>query len=93
LVINQNVDLGDGGGASEIGGSVWYKNFVKSFASYYEGAAWAAAVLPCWFRTLGPYDCRSFTVMDKSALIPNTGYVKLGTFKNIIKLKAFNLAQ
>lgn len=92
LVIDQNVDLGDGGGASEIGGSVWYKNFTKSFASYDAGASWSV-VLPCWFRTLGPYDCRSSTVMDKSALLPNNGYTKLGTFTNMNKIKAFNIAQ
>lgn len=92
LVVDQDLDLGDGGGASEIGGSVWYKNFKKSFAAYDAGASWSV-VLPCWFRTIGPYDCRSFTVMDKSALIPNNAYIKLGTFTNMNKLKAFNVVQ
>jgi hypothetical protein len=92
LVVDQTVDLGDGGGASEIGGSVWYKNFTKSFAAYDAGSSWSV-VLPCWFRTIGPYDCRSSTVMDKSALIPNNGYIKLGTFSNMNKLKAFNIAK
>jgi hypothetical protein len=92
LVVDKSVDLGDGGGASEIGGSVWYKNFTKSFATYDAGSGWSV-VLPCWFRTIGPFDCRSFSVMDKSALIPNNGYIKLGTFTNMSKLKAFNLAQ
>lgn len=92
LVVNQSVDLGDGGGASEVGGSIWYKNFTKSFATYDAGAGWSV-VLPCWFRTIGPYDCRSFTVMNKTALLPDNGYKKLGTFSNMNKLKAFNLAQ
>jgi hypothetical protein len=92
LVVDQNVDLGDGGGTSEIGGSIWYKNFVKSFAAYDAGAGWSV-VLPCWFRTIGPYDCRSTTVMTKSALIPSNGYILLGTFSNMNKLKAFNIAQ
>lgn len=89
LVVNQFLDLGDGGGASEISGEVWFKNFTSSFATFDQGSAWSI-VLPCWFRSIGPYDCRSDTVMNKSALYPSNGYQKLGDFSNMSKLKAFS---
>lgn len=88
LVINQYIDLGDGGGASEIGGEVWFKNYGASWASYDEGGSWSV-VLPCWFRTIGPFDCRSSSVMTKSSLYPTNGYEKLGTFSNMNKMNAF----
>ncbi len=88
LVVDQYLDLGDGGGASEIGGEVWFKNFGASWASYDQGGSWSI-VLPCWFRTIGPYDCRSSSVMTKSSLYPTDGYEKLGDFSNMNKLKAF----
>jgi hypothetical protein len=90
LVIDKSNDQGDGGGASEVGGSIWFKNFQKSFASYDEGASWSI-VLPCWFRTLGPYDCHSDTIINKSSTTPSNGYELLGTFNNMNRLKAFNL--
>ncbi len=89
LVVNRTLDLGDGGGSSQIGGEVWFKNFTASWAAYDQGGAWSV-VLPCWFRSIGPYDCRSNSVMNKSNLYPTNGYQKLGTFSNMNKLKAFN---
>lgn len=88
LVIDEHLDLGDGGGASEIGGEIWFKNYGASWATYDQGAAWSI-VLPCWFRTIGPYDCRNNSVMTKSSLYPSDGYEKLGDFSNMNKLKAF----
>lgn len=88
LVIDDTIDLGDGGGATQISGEVWYRNFTSSWASYYEGASWSV-VLPCWFRSIGPYDCRSSAVINKSSLYPSDTYRRLGTFSNMNKLKAF----
>lgn len=90
LVIDGDNDLGDGQGASEYSGSIWFKNFTKSLASYYEGAGYSAAVLPCWFREIGPYDCRSNAVMTKAALYPDR-YEKLGSFTGLNRIKALNL--
>lgn len=89
LVINQFLDLGDGGGASQIGGEVWFKNFTASWATYDQGGSWSV-VLPCWFRSIGPFDCRSEPVMKKTSLYPTDRYQKLGTFSNMNKLKAFS---
>ncbi len=89
LIIDQYIDLGDGGGATMVGGEVWFKNFTGSWANYDEGAGWADAVLPCWFRTIGPYDCRSHSIINKTSLVPSEGYQKLGRFSNMDKLKAF----
>jgi hypothetical protein len=89
LVVDQYLDLGDGGGATEIGGEVWFKNFQTSWAQYDEGGSWSV-VLPCWFRTTGPYDCRSDSVIYKTSLYPNNGYQKLGEFSNMNKVKAFD---
>lgn len=90
LVIDKSNDQGDGGGATQIGGSIWFKNFQKSFATYDAGSSWSI-VLPCWFRTLGPYDCHSDTVNDKSSVTPSNGYELLGTFNNLDRIKALNL--
>lgn len=92
LVIDGSNDLGDGGGSTELSGSIWFKNFTSSFASYYEGGSWSV-VLPCWFRTRGPYACPSPSIMNKSSVIPDGGYEKLGTFTGLNKAKAFNLEE
>lgn len=93
LIFNNTVDLGDGAGPSQFSGEVWYKNYVKSFATYDAGAGWSV-VLPCWFRTIGPYDCRSSAVINKTDLYPSAdGYRKLGSFSNLNRVKAINIAQ
>lgn len=89
LVVNNFLDLGDGGGASQISGEVWFKNFTSSWATYDQGGSWSV-VLPCWFRSIGPFDCRSESVMKKNSLYPTDRYQKLGTFSNMNKLKAFS---
>jgi hypothetical protein len=88
LVVDQFLDLGDGGGVSEVSGEVWFKNYQISLAAYDEGGAWSV-VMPCWFRSIGPYDCRSSSVIDKSGLYPTGNYEKLGEFSSMNKLKAF----
>lgn len=93
LVFDTTIDLGDGAGPSQLGGSIWYKNFTKSFSSYDAGSGWSV-VLPCWFRSIGPYNCQSSTVMNKSGLNPTAdGYRKLGTFSNLSRMKALNLTK
>lgn len=88
LIVDQYIDLGDGAGATEIGGEVWFKNFGTTFATY-DGGGGFPIVLPCWFRTLGPFDCRSSNVINKSALYPNNGYERLGRFSSMRIRDAF----
>lgn len=54
LVIDATVDQGDGAGATEVSGSIWFKNYANSMAPP------NAQSIPCWFLTAGPYDCRTF---------------------------------
>lgn len=106
IIIDQELNSGDGGGASEVGGSIWFKNYAITNAPY--------SGLPCWFVELGPYDCRTFLknnedLVTTSALYPsqsmfftswNTnpyipqeparGWRRLGTFNGLNKAKAFS---
>lgn len=82
LVIDSSVNQGDGQGNSLVNGSVWYKNFAQSFATQ-------GPMRKCWFITLGPYDCRAPSVINKTALTPDGGYRKLGTFSGLVKAAAF----
>lgn len=88
LIINGSNDLGDGAGATELSGEVWFKNYTASWAGYYEGSGWSVT-MPCWFRSIGPYNCQASAVMTKSSLYPSNGYTKLGTFSNLNQAKAF----
>lgn len=56
VIIDDALDLGDGGGATTVSGSVWFKNFANSQALPNNNN------IPCWFVTTGPYDCRTFLV-------------------------------
>ncbi len=86
LVIDSTVDQGDGQGGSYVGGSVYFKNFAQSMALQ-------SSDRKCWFIYVGPYNCRSTDVINKSGLYPTEaeGYRKLGTFSGMSKKKAFNL--
>lgn len=69
LVVDDYLDLNDGAGATELSGSVWFKNYAPS------SAAKNPSNLPCWFIEAGPYDCRTFMtsreiVNTTSALYP-----------------------
>lgn len=69
LVVDGYLDLNDGAGATELSGSVWFKNYAKSQAPK------NPSNLPCWFIEAGPYDCRTFMtsreiVNTTSALYP-----------------------
>lgn len=92
LVIDNGIDLGDGGGLTQVSGSVWFKNFPLATATQ--------SSEKCWFIRVGPYDCRTWVVGDwsgdsvidtTSAIYPNqNGYKKLGSFTGLNKPQAFN---
>jgi hypothetical protein len=57
LVITGGIDLGDGNGISELNGEVWFKNYYSSAVAYnYPNPN----ETPCWFLSLGMYECRTF---------------------------------
>lgn len=86
LVIDKTVDQGDGQGTGYVSGSVYFKNFAQSQATQ-------SPYRKCWFIYVGPHDCRSTEVMQKSSITLGTGegYRKLGTFTGLSKVSAFNL--
>jgi len=69
IVIDDALDLNDGSGATEVSGSIWFKNHANTqFQPNTQG-------IPCWFITAGPYDCRTFltpggSMVTASALYP-----------------------
>ncbi|MGE0631611.1 MAG: hypothetical protein AB7O96_04340 [Pseudobdellovibrionaceae bacterium] len=85
FMIEDGLDLGDGGGMTELTGTLWYKNFttVRAPESYY---------IPCWFIKLGPFQCKDQIsgMSPISTLDPGMGYLKLGTFHGLDRVKAFN---
>ncbi len=88
VVIDNVVDLGDGGTGDLVGGSVWYKNFGETYAP-------KPPMTRCWFIRRGPYDCRTFIsgsdVNTTSSVNPNNGgYRKLGEFSGLSRSQAFN---
>jgi hypothetical protein len=83
LVIDSVVDQGDGQGSSLVSGSIWFKNFTQAFPTQ-------GIERYCWFITLGPYQCGSSTINDKSSPYPRDGYRRLGTFSQLERTKAFN---
>ena len=90
LVIDEVVDLGDGGGAEDIvGGSVWFKNFGQ-------GVVPLGLRNYCWFISLGPYDCRPWPSGDgmsgnvSANPASGSGYTHLGTFTGLSLEEAFN---
>ena len=50
----------------------------------------------CWFFTSGPFDCRTWRsgkgVNTFKAIYPNSCYSKMGSFKGLDLLKAFNIS-
>ncbi len=80
-------------------GSIYFKNFTSQrtdnlwFQSY--GGAPMGSHGPyraCWFIYKGPYDCRTATVQNKTALAPGAGagYTLLGTFTGVNIKTGFN---
>ncbi len=82
LIIDSAVNLGDAQGLGQVSGSLWFKNFAYSFAPQ-------STTRNCWFIYMGPYDCRSTTVITKSQLEPSDGYRKLGTFSGVVAAQVF----
>ena len=60
LIIDESVDLGDGSGAVDVGGSIWFKNFANAQAQYNPQG------IPCWYILTGPYDCRTLLVSGRN---------------------------
>lgn len=93
VVIDESLDLGDGGGAHEFSGSIWFKNFKLAPAPQYMGSHGEQ----CWFLLPpSPYECGTFKVggndskiVTTSALYPTNGYQRLGTFQGVKAAKAF----
>jgi hypothetical protein len=77
LVITGGIDLGDGNGVSQLNGEIWFKNYYSSAVAYnYPNPN----ETPCWFLSLGQYECRTFltsgndgygNVTTTSALTPD----------------------
>lgn len=88
LVIDDGIDLGDGGGFTKASGSVWFRNF--------QVAPSTQSQEKCWFIQIGPYDCRAFVgsngfINPKLRTYPNNpsdGYTRLGTFNDLDVSKA-----
>lgn len=90
IVIDGGLDLGDGGGMTELSGKVYFKNFRMAPAPQYYGGQGEQ----CWFLLPpSPYECGTFQVGEKvvttSALYPSNGYTRLGTFTGLSKSRAF----
>jgi hypothetical protein len=56
LVIDDAIDQGDGLGAQEVTGSIWFKNHPNTQFARVNPS------VPCWFVEVGPYDCRTLLV-------------------------------
>jgi hypothetical protein len=91
LVIDDALGSGDGGIASEVSGSIWFKNFQPAYPGVVRSPE------KCWFLREGPFDCRTFigsngAVNTTQAVEPSTGdgYIKLGRFTGLNMQKAFN---
>lgn len=56
LVVDKAIDQGDGLGAAEVSGSIWFKNYPNNQAYPNQQN------IPCWYITAGPYDCRTLLV-------------------------------
>lgn len=88
MVIDDVESTGDGQAPSKASGSIWFKNFANG--------PLMAPLSPthCWLVSLGPYDCRAWKsgkgVNTTSAVNPDQGYIKLGTFSGLDIKKAFN---
>jgi hypothetical protein len=103
LIVDDVVDLGDGGGAPEkLSGSIWFKNHGFTGAPTLPGRPGGDTAMACWEISRGPYDCRvrfegpptrtSITPIalntSDSSTSP-TQYIKLGTFSNLSRSQSF----
>ncbi|PWU19972.1 MAG: hypothetical protein C5B49_05025 [Bdellovibrio sp.] len=92
LVVEGGVGVGDSNANYQtVYGSLWFKNFAVTAAANDPNNI---PTDPCWFVWIGPWSCRTFLGPDgfihtASALLPSDGYVRLGTFSGLDKVKAF----
>ncbi len=89
VVLHKTASLDDGFQVGDkVGGTVYFKNFVKTGAPH--------PPTYCWFVSIGPFDCRAWKEGDgvntTKAVHPQTpdGYTKLGTFSDLNVFNAFN---
>jgi hypothetical protein len=75
LVIDNVVNAGDGQGGGYVTGSVYYRNFAYTYATQ-------SPYRKCWFIYEGPFNCRSYSIINKTSTVPD-GFIKLGTFSNL----------
>lgn len=54
VIVDEEIADADGGGTTEVGGEIWFKNYYNTQIPYNN------TNLPCWYVTSGPYDCRTF---------------------------------
>ncbi|MBC7421255.1 MAG: hypothetical protein H7328_11055 [Bdellovibrio sp.] len=81
-------------------GSIYFKNFTSQRVdTYWFQSAGGSPLGPhgpyraCWFIYNGPYDCRTSTIQQKTALAPGAGagYTLLGTFTGVDIKTGFNI--
>ncbi|MBC7742457.1 MAG: hypothetical protein H7061_09680 [Bdellovibrionaceae bacterium] len=86
--------------ASTYKGTVYFKNFTAPrntdgpwYQSYGGAPQSYERARHCWFVYLGPYDCRSGEIQQKTALAPGAGagYTALGTFTGLSIKNGFNI--
>lgn len=82
LVVDNYINQGDAQGTTTLSGSVYFRNFPQSFAPQ-------STERNCWYVYMGPYDCRSYTVINKTNTVPSDGYKLLGTFSGLVTSAAF----
>jgi hypothetical protein len=82
LVVDNSVNQGDAQGTSTLSGSLYFRNFSTQFSTQ-------SPERHCWFIYNGPYDCRSYTVINKTNTVPSDGYKLLGTFSGLVTSQAF----
>lgn len=85
LVVDSVVNQGDGQGQGYVSGSVYYKNFAQS----YRNGGEATSYRKCWFIRNGPFNCRAESLINKTSVIPDSGYRKLGTFSGLARSASF----
>lgn len=90
LVLDHNDSFNPGDGqplGQSWSGSLWFRN--------YNVGTFPKPPTRCWFISLGPYDCQSWTsggttVNPTLAIYPDSGYQRLGTFSGLDIRSAFN---
>lgn len=91
VVIDDALNLGDGGSISEFSGSVWYKSFKLTRELQFDQSGGEL----CWFLVSpSPWECGTFKnssgqIATTSSLYPGDGYKELGRFTGAKASRAF----